>query len=107
MIDDVLLEGITCLVDEIHMNVRIVRIYLATTLIDWHKHWLDAGCGLGHETGGTGWCNGETSDVAASVFHHIVIQLWIDTLDAVDKRIVFLTFSIIHFEGTTFLGHRD
>ena len=105
MVDDVLLKGVTNLIDKIHMHVGIIRVDLAATLVDGHEHGLDATRGLRHQRSSTGWSDCQAGDVAATMLHHVLIEFRISILQAENKRIVLLTFSVIDAERTTLLSH--
>ena len=105
MIDDILLEGVTHLIDEIHMHVRLVGVHFTTTLIDGQEYWLDATCRLCHQRRSTRRCNGQTGDVSPSVLHHIFVQLRVSLLQAQDEGVFLLTLDIEYLEGSTLHGH--
>ena len=49
MVHDVLFETVAHLVNEVHMHVCIVGIYLSTAFVHRHKHRFDAACCLRHQ----------------------------------------------------------
>ncbi len=74
MIHDIFLKLITRLVDIIHMGLHVVGIDFTTTFVYRHKHRLYTRRGAGHERSGACRGDGQTRDVAATVFLHILYQ---------------------------------
>ena len=105
MVNNVLLERVAHLVHIVHMHLLVVGVHLAATLIDGHKHRFDAAGGLCHERCGACGSNRQTGDIATTMLHHVVVELWVGLAQTVHKRVVGLTLSIIDGKGTTFLSH--
>ena len=105
MVDDVLLERVAHLVDKVDMHVGVAWIDLPAAFVDGHEHRFDAAGGLGHEAGSTRWGDGETSNVAAPIFHHIVVKFRVGLFDSLHKRVVLLAFGVVDGELAPLLGH--
>ena len=105
MVDDVLLERVTHFVNIVHMYSLVVGIHFATTLVYRHEHWLYAACGLCHQRGCTGRSYCQAGNVAAPVFHHVLVELCVGLLYAVDERIVLFAICIEYFKRATLLCH--
>lgn len=107
MEDNVFFESITCFVDEIYVDVGIVRVDFPAAFVYRHEDRFDTRSSLCHQAGGTGRSDGQTGDVPASVFHHFLVQFRVGFFQAVDERVVLFAFGIVDFEGAAFLGHVD
>ena len=107
MIDNIFLERVAYLVDEVHMDIGIVGIYLAAAFINGQKYRLYTTRSLCHQRGRTRRSNGQTGYIASSVLYHILVQLLVGLLQTQDKGILSLALGIINLKGATFPGHLD
>ena len=105
MINNVFFERVARLVYIIHMHVGIVGINLAATFVHGHEHRLYAACRLRHKTCGACWRDGKAGNVAASVFHHVGIQLRVGILYSVHKRVGSFPPGIVNLECATLFCH--
>ena len=105
MIHDVLFKRVAHLIDEIDMHVGVARIHLAAAFIDGHEDGLYSACRLCHEACRTRRCYRQTGDIAASVGHDVVVELFVGTLYAQQEGVVALTVGAEHGERSTLLCH--
>ena len=105
VIDDEFLKRVSILIHEVDVDVFITGVDLATTLIDRHENRFDARGGLCQQAGCSRGSDGEAGNVAASIFHHLIIEFRIGLAEAIDVRIVLLTMGIINLKRATLLGH--
>ena len=105
MVYDVLLEGVAYLVDEVNMHVGVVRIDLATALVDGQEDGFDTTRGLRHQTRRTRGGYRQTGNVASTVFHHVGIQGLVGLFDALDERVVLLALGVVNGKGTALTRH--
>ena len=77
VVNDILFKRVAHLVNKVNMHIGIIRIYLASTHIHRHKYRLNAAGGLRHQAGSACGGNGETSNVASAILHHVIIQLMV------------------------------
>ena len=105
MIDNIFLERVAYLVDEVHMDIGIVGIYLAAAFINGQKYRLYTTRSLCHQRGRTRRSNGQTGYIASSVLYHILVQLLVGLLQTQNEGILGLALGVVNLKGTTFLCH--
>ena len=102
---DVFFECVSCFVYEIDTYVFVVRINLTAAFVDRHKYRLNTGSSLSHQTGSSGRGNSQTGNIASAILSHFFVQCRICFFQTIDKRVVFFSFCVIDFEGSTFFCH--
>ena len=102
---DVFLECVSGFIHEIHMYVGVIRIDFATSLVYRQEYGFDAGSGLRHQACRACRCDGETGNVAAAVFLHLLVQFRVCFAQAVDERVVLFAFAVVYFESAAFFSH--
>ena len=107
VVDDVFFEGVANLVDEVYVHVGIAWVHLATTLVDRHEDGLYAAGGLRHQRSGARGCYGQAGNVAASVLHHVVIQLRVGLPHSLYEGVLRLALGIVYLECATLASHLD
>ena len=107
MVYDILFVTVTHFIYKINMNILIIRIYFATTLIDRHKDWFNTTGSLRHQRCCPGRGNRKTGNISTTIFCHILIKLGISFFNTENERVLLLTLGIINFEGSTLFSHRN
>ena len=103
----VLLERITALVNVRNLNIFIVGIDLAATLIYGAEHRFDTRRSLRHQRGGARRCDRKHSHVTTTVFNHHLVEFGISLLDTLDHRVACLLLRVIHRELAALRSHND
>ena len=107
MVHDILFKSITRFVNEVDAHLWIIRIHLAATFIDGQENRFNTTRSLCHERCCTRGSYRKTSYIAATIFHHVFIELWVGFFDTKDKRIFLFTLCIENLEVATFTSHRN
>ena len=107
MVNDVFLERIAHFVYKVHAHIGVVRINLATPLVNGHEHRFDAGGCLSHERCCAGWRDGETSNVSSTELLHVGRELRVGRKESVNERILSLASGIVYLECATLFSHHN
>ena len=105
MVYDVLFKGITGFIDEVDMNILIIRVHFSSSFVDWHEHRFNTGSRLGHQAGCSGWSDGQAGDISSSHLHHFLIEGRVSLSKAVDVWVVLFALTVVDTESTTLFGH--
>ena len=89
------------------MHISIIRVYLSSAQVNRHEYWLYTTCGLSHKARCASRSDSQTSNISATILHHVGIQLSICILQAVDERIVSLAAGIVNLECAALLSHSN
>ena len=88
-------------------GVFIVGVDFLAAFIAHQKHRFDARGGLGADTHGAGGGNGEQSDVAAAVLHHLGVEFRVGLGQTLDEGIQLLAVGVVEGETAALFGHVD
>ena len=105
VINDVFFKRIARFIHKVYAHFGVVRIDLTTALINGEEDGFDTARCLRHQTCCTRWRNGQASDVATAVLHHIFIERRVGILYAEHKGICHFALGVVDLEGTAFARH--